>query len=400
MNVAFSIGQTVGDYQVIEVLGSGGMGTVYKVRHLISDRLEAMKLVLPELTENSDLTDRFMREIKVQARLSHPNIASLHNALRLGNQLLMVIELVEGRTLHAAMRQGPMEPVTAIDITLQILSALEYAHSQNVIHRDIKPANIMITTGGTVKLMDFGIARSLVDDRLTRTGAAIGSIYYMSPEQVDDLAVDARSDLYSVGVLLYEMTTGVRPISGESSRAVMNGQVNMVPRAPSAVNPQLTEALSLAILIALEKNKEHRFQSARAFADSLLAVRARLVAAMPQWTTVRSFPEVEETALATPIVSGQSKSGPGFVAPAAVATPSPSPSATPVSGTSQPTTTRFDPERLEKLTRELASFVGPMAKVLVNRAAKKAQTWKQLYDALAPEVPEGTERRQFLSKRP
>lgn len=399
--MAFSIGQTVGDYQVIEVLGSGGMGTVYKVRHLISDRQEAMKLVLPELTENLELADRFMREIKVQARLSHPNIAALHNALRLGDQLVMVMELVEGQTLHSILRQGPMEPIAAINITLQILSALEYAHSQNVVHRDIKPANIMLTTGGTVKLMDFGIARSLLDDnRLTRTGAAIGSIYYMSPEQVDDLPVDARSDLYSVGVLLYEMATGVRPIIGDSSRAVMNGQVSVIPRAPSVVNPRVTEALSLAILIALEKNKEQRFQSARAFADSLLAVRARLSAAQPPWTPVRSFAEVDdETAAATPLVpSGQNKSGPALVAPAAVATPPPA--ATPVSGTSQPTTTRFDPERLEKLTRELASFVGPMAKVLVSRAARKAQTWKQLYDALAAEVPEGTERRQFLSKRP
>ena len=269
------------------------MGTVYKVRHLISDRQEAMKLVLPELTENLELADRFMREIKVQARLSHPNIAALHNALRLGDQLVMVMELVEGQTLHSILRQGPMEPIAAINITLQILSALEYAHSQNVVHRDIKPANIMLTTGGTVKLMDFGIARSLLDDnRLTRTGAAIGSIYYMSPEQVDDLPVDARSDLYSVGVLLYEMATGVRPIIGDSSRAVMNGQVSVIPRAPSVVNPRVTEALSLAILIALEKNKEQRFQSARAFADSLLAVRARLSAAQPPWTPVRSFAEL------------------------------------------------------------------------------------------------------------
>jgi len=380
--VAFSLGQTIGDYQVIEILGAGGMGTVYKVKHLISDRLEAIKLVLPELTANPDLMERFMREIKVQARLAHPHIASLHNALRIDNQLLMVMEFVEGRTLHSVLRQGLMEPPTAIDIALQILSALEYAHAQGVVHRDIKPANIMLTPGGSVKLMDFGIARSASDDNpLTQTGAAVGSVYYMSPEQVQGLPVDARADLYAVGVLLYEMTTGVRPITGDGSYAVMNGHLHSIPRAPSSVNPRLPEPLSLAILKAIEKSKEGRFQSARGFAESLMAVRSRMgVAVAPPVSWPQ--PLAQETELATPSVR----------IPAVV---TPTPSVSPA-----PSGIRFDPERLEKLTRELASFVGPVAKVLVSRAAKKSQTWKQLYDALAPEVPEGTERKQFLSKRP
>jgi serine/threonine-protein kinase len=398
--VSFTVGQTIGDYQVIEILGAGGMGTVYKVRHLISDRLEAMKLVLPELTENPDLADRFMREIKVQARLSHPNIASLHNALRIGNQLLMVIELIEGSTLHAILRRSPMEPLRAIDIAIQILDALEYAHSQGVIHRDIKPANIMITTEGKLKLMDFGIAHSIGEERhLTQTGAAVGSIYYMSPEQVQGIPVDARADLYSVGILLYEMATGIRPITGDTSYAVMNAHLHAIPRAPSEVNPRIPESLSLAILLAMEKNREHRFQTARAFSESLKAVRSRLAGSGSPWASAPHRADLQPTELATPVQSSQSKPGLGFVTPAATVTPSPS-AGTPVSGTAQPATVRFDPERLEKLTRELASFVGPMAKVLVNRAAKKAQTWKQLYDALAPEVPEGAERKQFLSKRP
>lgn len=389
--MAFSVGQTVGDYQVIEILGSGGMGTVYKVRHLISDRLEALKLVLPELTENPDLMERFMREIKVQARLTHPNIASLHNALRVDNQLLMVMEFVEGRTLHALLRQGVMEPRAALDIVFQILSALEYAHSQGVIHRDIKPANIMLDGAGRVKLMDFGIARSAADDNpLTQTGAAVGSIYYMSPEQVQGLPVDARADLYSVGVLMYEMATGVRPITGEGSYSVMNAHLHTIPRAPSSVNPRVPELLSLAILRAIEKDKAERFQSARAFAESLAAVRSRMTGGEAQSVSWPSAPNLQETELATPPIR----------TPVVVTSrPTSTPSGTPSSGTGQ-MTARFDPERLEKLTRELASFVGPMAKVLVSRAAKKAQTWKQLYDALAPEVPEGTERRQFLSKRP
>ena len=392
--MALSAGQTIGDYQVLDILGAGGMGTVYKVRHLISERLEAMKLVLPELTENSDLAERFMREIKVQARLSHPNIAALHNALRHGNQFLMVMELVEGRTLHSLVRQGAIEPLATIDIAAQILSALDYAHAQGVIHRDIKPANIMLTADGKVKLMDFGIARSLAEGNgLTQTGAAVGSVFYMSPEQVEGKPADARADLYSVGILLYEMATGVRPISGESSSAIMHGHLNIIPRAPSAVNPGIPESLSLAILMAIEKNRENRFQSARSFADSLAAVRSRLVAASRPWAAAR-MPDLQLTELAASVRTDQGK--PVISPAAAVATPTPATGGTPPA-TSQ-SSPRFEAARLERLTPLLASFVGPMAKVLVNRAAKKAENWKKLCEALAQEVPAGSERKQFLSK--
>ncbi len=382
--MAFSVGQIVGDYQVIEILGSGGMGTVYKVRHVISDRLEAMKLVLPELTQNAELADRFMREIKVQARLSHPNIAALHNAFRMGDQLLMIMELVDGRTLHSIIRKGPMEPVHAVDLGGQVLRALEYAHSQGVIHRDIKPANIMIDATGRVKLMDFGIARSAMEENpLTQTGAAVGSIYYMSPEQVQGGPVDARSDLYSVGVLLYEMVTGVRPMTGDSSWAVMNAHINTIPRSPSSLNSRVPESLSAVIMRAMEKNPGNRFQNAQMFSASLMS----------------GF--------------GLPGTGAGLTEVAAPSyfarTPAPVPAsssvgiATPAPGTVQSSgsnTVQFDPEKLDKVTRELTLYVGPIAKVYVRRAVKKVQTWRQLYDALAVEIPEGPERRRFLSNRP
>lgn len=398
IEVGLSIGQTVGDYRVIDVIGAGGMGTVYKVQHLISDRIEAMKVILPELIDSPELADRFIREIKVQARLSHPNIASLHNALRLDNRFLMVMEYIDGSSLHARLRLGSIDAATSIDIILQVLSALAYAHSQGVIHRDIKPANIMFTSRGAVKLMDFGIARSLSDQHLTRAGAAVGSVYYMSPEQVQASEVDARSDLYSVGIMLYEMATGTRPITGDSSWAVMNAHLNYVPRAPSTVNPNLPPALSAATLKAIEKNPAARFQSAMEFSDALRSVLGHFA--------YQKF-ELHATELAHPPApppptpeTPQSMLHPLRVTPLSPATPTPS-TPQPISGEGPATrTVRFDPDGLERVTRELAAYVGPMAKLLVSRAAKKAASWKQLYDLLGAEVPEGAERKRFLSKRP
>src|SRR5687767_6205117 len=167
--MAYQIGDRAGDYEIVDVLGAGGMGKVYKVRNSISDRLEAMKVLLPNLESDPELADRFMREIKVQASLDHPNIAGLHTALRINNQLIMLIEFVEGRTIEAELRQGRIPVPKSVDYIKQVLAALSYAHERGVVHRDIKPANMMLTPGGAVKLMDFGIARITADRKLTQT---------------------------------------------------------------------------------------------------------------------------------------------------------------------------------------------------------------------------------------
>ncbi len=271
--MSFQIGDTVGDYQIIGVLGAGGMGRVYKVKNLISDRVDAMKVLLPDLANEPDLADRFMREIKVLASLNHPNIAGLHTALRVQNQLLMVMEFVQGTTIEEKIKSGALPVQDAIDYASQVLSALGYAHAQGVIHRDIKPANMMLTSENAVKLMDFGIAKSKTDRKLTMTGTTMGSLYYMPPEQVQGLALDHRSDLYSFGVSLYEMVTGSRPFKGQSDYDLMVAQLQKAPLPPIDIQPELPKTLNDIIMTALEKDPANRFQSAEAFRFALQSVR-------------------------------------------------------------------------------------------------------------------------------
>jgi hypothetical protein len=270
----FEIGSTVGDYQVVGILGAGGMGKVYKVRNVISDRIEAMKVLLPDLSNEPELADRFLREIKVQASLKHPNIASLHTALRVDNQLLMLMEFVEGETLEDKLKSGPLPTGPAVDYIMQALSALEYAHAHGVIHRDIKPANMILTTTGTVKLMDFGIAKAAADRKLTMTGTTMGSLYYMSPEQIQGAAsLDARSDLYSVGVTLYELVTGKRPFDGDSQFSIMSAHLQNTPTPPIALDPKLPQALNDIILLSVTKDPAQRFQTAGAFRNALSSIQ-------------------------------------------------------------------------------------------------------------------------------
>lgn len=266
------VGKHVGDYEILAVLGAGGMGKVYKVRNMISDRVEAMKVLLPDLAGRQELASRFLREIKILAALNHPNIAALRTALTLDNQLVMIMEYVEGRTLAARVEQGPIPAVEALDYISQVLDALSYAHGQKVIHRDIKPSNMMLTPQGVVKLMDFGIARSGRDPTLTTAGTTMGSLYYMSPEQVRGEMVDHRSDVYSVGVSLYEMVTGQRPFQSDSDVAIMAAHLQQMPKAPIELRPGLPKALSDVIMTAMEKNPAQRFQSADAFRTALKSV--------------------------------------------------------------------------------------------------------------------------------
>ena len=270
----FEIGQRVGDYEIVSMLGAGGMGQVYRVRNVISDRTEAMKVLLPNLVAEPDLAARFIGEIRMLASFDHPNIAQLHTALQADNQLVMVMEFVEGLTLAERSGLGAISQADLMNYLQQVLSALSYAHGRGIVHRDIKPGNVMVTPDGTVKLMDFGIARSGVESDLTRPGTSMGSLSYMSPEQVRGGSVDARSDIYSTGVMMYELFTGRRPFQADSAYGILDQQCNDAPMPPVEVNPLLPPALSDLILCAMAKDPANRFQNAQAVSNALRHVAA------------------------------------------------------------------------------------------------------------------------------
>lgn len=298
----FQIGEKFGDYEVVKILGAGGMGQVYKVRNTLSDRFEAMKVLLPNLQQHADLADRFLREIKVQAALQHKNIAGLHTAQRQDDRILMFIEFVDGITLDKALQQGPLSPELAANIIGQVLEALAYAHARGVVHRDIKPENIMVQPDGVVKLMDFGIARLAQDKRLTSTGRTVGSLYYMSPEQIrgaDDL--DGRSDLYSLGVTLYQCVTGKRPFDGDSDYSIMAAHIQQNPVKPIELDPHVPAAMNDVIMMAISKDRAQRFQTADAFHTALIAsVGGTAAATRPMAAAAAYAPPPPPVVVATP----------------------------------------------------------------------------------------------------
>lgn len=366
--MSVQVGEIIGDYQVVSLLGRGGMGSVFKVRNVISDRFEAMKVLLPDLSGAPDLAERFTREIKTLASLQHPNIASLHTALRHENQLLMVMEFAEGSSLEQLLSSRAVHLWEGVGYLRHVLDALGYAHSRGVIHRDIKPANIMAAPGGVVKLLDFGIASSAGRTRLTQSGEVIGSAYYISPEQIRTGTTDHRSDLYAVGVTLYELATGRRPFIGDNAYTILCAHLEQQPLAASDANPMVPPLLSGIIDRSLDKNPGRRFQSAAEFGAALGVF--------------------------------EGGKAPGAAVPSIEpAVPTRTPIPEPLSRTHIPAGAA-PPEALEKLKKDLAAFIGPMARVLVARAAKGGTSLEQMYTSLALEIASDKDRARFLASRP
>ncbi len=272
--MSFSIGDTVGDYRILEEIGRGGMGRVYKVEHTITRRVEAMKVLAGGRPDAPQQAARSLREIQLQASLDHPNIAAVHNAFWAGEDLVLVMELIEGRSLRRALEGGRLPLATTLDYAGQALSALTYAHTNGVIHRDISPGNMMITPAGVLKLTDFGLAKGPSDARLSQSGAPLGSLWYMSPEQVHGSESDARSDIYSLGAVLYEAASGKKPFEGDSAFAIMANQVGKPPAPPIEIDQSLPAVLSAALLRALEKDPDKRFQTAEEFRHVIVGIQS------------------------------------------------------------------------------------------------------------------------------
>ena len=260
-------------YEILERIGTGGMAIVYKAKCHRLNRLVAIKILKSDLAQNEEFRRRFNAESQAVAQLSHPNIVSVYDVSRGGDMEYIVMELIDGITLKQYMeKRGQLNWRESLHFITQIMRGLSHAHSRGIIHRDIKPQNIMVLRDGSVKVADFGIA-CLADSAQTLTQEALGSVHYISPEQARGDRPDARSDIYSSGVVLYEMLTGRLPFEGESAVSVAIQHLSSIPMAPREINPDIPEQLELICMKAMAPDLEHRYQSADAMIADLEAFR-------------------------------------------------------------------------------------------------------------------------------